>query len=80
MKNKESLSGNGEDLDTKILEFIEQNGNTSSDVIAHEFEIPINRALRRLGNLQKFGLVKVATTVHTRKYRCTKNWRDTSPV
>ena len=80
MKKKESLSGNGEDLDSKIHKFINENGITSSRVIAYAFDIPINRALRRLGKLQKFGIVELATARDMRAYRCTKKGRDTSPV
>ena len=80
MKKKGHLSGNCEDLDSEIHKFINETGTTSSKVIAYAFDIPINRALRRLGKLQKFGLVELATADDTRVYRCTKKGRDTSPV
>ena len=80
MKKKGHLSGSGEDLDSKIHKFINENGNTCSRVIAHAFDITINRALRRLEKLQKFGIVELATAGDTRIYRCTKKGRDTSPV
>ena len=63
------------DLDSKIIAYMKQKGKVSADVLAHVFDIPINRALRRLENLQKHRLVRVTTSVSSRIFELTENNR-----
>ena len=60
------------DLDSEIIAYMKQKGKVSADVLAHVFDIPINRALRRLENLQKHRIVRVRTSVTSRIFELTE--------